>query len=402
MLSADVSARRVLPLMALTVFIEMAGFALALPMLPFWAQKFGADPFSIGMMMAAYSVAQLIFTPVVGSISDRYGRRRVIILTLVLEAIGFIGTALAWSVPTLLVARFLGGIGGSSIGSAQAVVSDVTEPEDRARGMGFIGAAIGVGFVVGPAVGALLVYVGPSVPFWGAAIVTVADALLVALTLPETLRRGAGVVWKVVSFAPLSVPAVRNLIGVTLLFTTAFAGMETVLPLFTQQALGWSASENGIAFALVGITMVIIQGGLIGRLVKRYGERTLLVTGLIVCAVGLLILPLGATFALIILGAGLTTLGYALIYPTSSSLLSYSAPDDRQGVTLSLARSASGLARVVGPALAGALYAAVSSSAPFVVSAGITAVAIILVPALGIRSRADAIATSATRAADAG
>ena len=387
MLSANTSARSVLPLMALTVFIEMAGFALALPMLPFWAERFGADALTIGLMMAAYSVAQLIFTPIVGSLSDRYGRRRIIVLTLTLEAIGFIATALAGSVPMLIGARFLGGIGGSSIGSAQAVVSDVTTPENRARGMGFIGAAIGVGFVVGPAIGALLVFVGPDVPFWGAAVVTLLDALLVALILPETLHLGGRTKAKVLEFTPLRLPQVRNLIAVTLLFTTAFAGMETVLPLFTQSALGWGAAENGIAFALVGVTMVIIQGGLIGRLVKRYGERQLLISGLLLCAGGLVVLPIGALFALIILGAGLTTLGYALIYPTSSSLLSYAAPEDRQGVTLSLARSASGLARVIGPAIAGVLYTAVAASAPFFVSAAITAAAVLLVPAVYEKTR---------------
>ena len=388
------TTRRVLPLMALTVFIEMAGFALALPMLPFWAQKFGADAFAIGMMMAAYSIAQLIFTPIVGSLSDRFGRRRIIIGTLILEALGFMGTALAWSVPTLLLARFIGGIGGSSIGSAQAVVADVTGPEDRARGMGFIGAAIGIGFVVGPAAGALLVFVGPDMPFWGAAAVTLFDALVVALVLPETLSLGARTKAKVLEFSPLRLPQVRNLIAVTLLFTIAFAGMETVLPLFTQSALGWGAVENGIAFALVGITMVIIQGGLIGRLVKRYGERPLLISGLLLCAGGLAILPVGALFTLIIVGAGLTTLGYALIYPTSSSLLSHAAPDDRQGVTLSLARSASGLARVIGPAVAGILYSAVGASAPFFVSAAITAAAVLLVPAAYEKARSTRAAES--------
>ncbi|HEY5488657.1 MAG TPA: MFS transporter [Candidatus Limnocylindrales bacterium] len=394
MASMNPTARRVLPLMALTVFIEMAGFALALPMLPFWAQKFGAGAFAIGMMMAAYSIAQLIFTPIIGSLSDRFGRRRIIIVTLFIESLGFIGTALAWSVPTLLLARFIGGIGGSSIGSAQAVVADVTGPEDRARGMGFIGAAIGIGFVIGPAAGALLVFVGPDMPFWGAAAVTLLDAFIVALVLPETLSLGARTKAKVLEFTPLRLPAVRNLIAVTLLFTIAFAGMETVLPLFTQSALGWGAVENGIAFALVGITMVIIQGGLIGRLVKRYGERALLISGLLLCTAGLVILPLGALFALIILGAGLTTLGYALIYPTSSSLLSYAAPEDRQGVTLSLARSASGLARVIGPAVAGILYSAVSASAPFFVSAAITAAAVLLVPAAYEKARSPRAAQS--------
>ena len=157
---------------------------------------------------------------------------------------------------------------------------------------------------------------------------------------------------------------------------------------------GVEEAENGIAFALFGVTMVIIQGGLIGRLVKRYGERQLLISGLLLCAGGLVILPIGALFALIILGAGLTALGYALIYPTSSSLLSYAAPEDRQGVTLSLARSASGLARVIGPAIAGVLYTAVAASAPFFVSAAITAAAVLIVPAVYEKARSSRAAES--------
>ena len=386
MLTANVSARRVLPLMALTVFIEMAGFALALPMLPFWAQKFGAGPFAIGMMMSAYSIAQLIFTPIIGLLSDRFGRRRMIVITLVLEAVGLIGTALAWSVPSLIVARFIGGVGGSSIGSAQAVVADVTGPEDRAKGMGLVGAAIGIGFVVGPAVGAVLTIVGPSIPFWGAAVVTLIDALLVILILPETLGRRARTEGRGTDRSALRLPAVRNLIAVTLLFTAAFAAMETVLPLFTQTTLGWGAAQNGIAFAIFGVTLVIVQGGLIGRLVRRFGERQLLIAGLLLVGGGLAVLPLGGLFATIVIGAGLTTVGMALIYPTSSSLLSYAAPDDRQGATLGLARSAGALARVIGPALAGALYV-LAPAAPFLVSGAISAGSVALVPIVAARVR---------------
>jgi DHA1 family tetracycline resistance protein-like MFS transporter len=371
---------RILQLMALTVLIDMAGFALALPMLPFWAQRFGADAFAIGMMMAAYSVAQLIFTPIVGTLSDRFGRRRAIVGALILEAIGFVGTALAGSVAALVVARFVGGIGGSSIGSAQAVVADVTGPNERARGMGFIGAAIGVGFVIGPAAGALLSVFGPAVPFWGAAVVVLLDIGLVIVSLPETRAAAARARAGLNAFAPLRLPAVGRLVAVTLLFTTAFAGMETVLPLFTQSALAWGAAENGLAFAAVGLTMVIIQGGLIGRIVKRFGERRLLLVGLLLVAGGLAVLPLGAVLATIVAGAGLTTLGMALIYPTSTSLLSYVAAPDQAGATLGVARSAGGLARVIGPALAGVSYTRLGSAAPFLLSAAITLAAVVLVP----------------------
>jgi len=394
-----VKTSRILQLMALTVLIDMAGFALALPMLPFWAQEFGADATAIGLMMASYSVAQFMFTPIVGALSDRFGRRPTIVAALILEGLGLIGTALAGSVAMLIATRFISGIGGSSIGSAQAVVADVTDESNRARGMGFIGAAIGIGFVVGPGAGALLSLLGPSAPFWGSAVVVLVDALLVALILPETVTVGRREE-RVRAPSPLRIPDVRRLIVITLLFTTAFAAMETVLPLFTQSALGWGAPENGAAFALVGLLLVIIQGGLIGRLVKRVGELRLLFAGLLFVAAGLVLLPLGSLLVTIVVGAGLASLGMALIYPTSSSLLTYAAPPDRAGVTLGMARSAGGVARVIGPAVAGLLYTRFGPAAPFLVSAALSAGSVLLVP-FSLGSRRVTAAAAAMAGSDA-
>ena len=143
-------------LMALTIFIDFTGFGLVIPLLPFWAEHLGANAVGVGLILTIYSLAQFIFTPILGSLSDRYGRRPVIIASLAIEAISFALSALANTLPFLLIARFIGGLGASNIGSAQAVVSDVTPPKERARGMGLIGAAIGLGFVVGPALGGLL------------------------------------------------------------------------------------------------------------------------------------------------------------------------------------------------------------------------------------------------------
>ena len=173
-------------LMGLTVFIDITGFGLVLPLLPFWAQRLGADAFVIGLITTAYALAQFLFTPLLGALSDRYGRRPVILVSLLVEAAAFAMTALAGTLPMLLVARFVGGMGASNIGSAQAVVADVTPPEQRARGMGVIGAAIGLGFVVGPALGGLLATLGAATPFWVAMGVALLNALLVWRFLPET------------------------------------------------------------------------------------------------------------------------------------------------------------------------------------------------------------------------
>ncbi len=171
-------------LMALTVFIDMTGFGLVLPLLPFWAERVGANAFGVGLIVAVYALAQFIFTPVLGALSDRYGRRPIILASLLIEATAFALTALAGTLPLLLVARFIGGLGASNIGSAQAVVADVTPPEQRARGMGMIGAAIGLGFVVGPALGGALGASGSALPFWVAMGVAMVNAALVLRFLP--------------------------------------------------------------------------------------------------------------------------------------------------------------------------------------------------------------------------
>src|SRR6266568_2242781 len=270
-------------LMALTIFIDFTGFGLVIPLLPFWAEHLGANAVGVGLILTIYALAQFIFTPILGSLSDRHGRRPVIIASLAIEAISFALSALANTLPFLLIARFIGGIGASNIGSAQAVVSDVTPPKERARGMGLIGAAIGLGFVVGPALGRLLAPLGPALPFWVAMLVALANALLVLRFLPETRRtesacatvpftnRGMGGVlagWRWV----LRNPAVARLVAINLLFTVAFTAMEAVFPLFTQHSFGWKAVQNGYIFTYAGIVIVLMQGGLVGQLVKRWGE----------------------------------------------------------------------------------------------------------------------------------
>ncbi len=173
-------------LMALTIFIDIAGFGLILPLLPFWAEHLGANPTEVGLILTIYALAQFIFTPILGSLSDRFGRKPIIIASLLIEAFSLALTGFAGSLVVLLIARFIGGIGASNIGSAQAVVADVTPPEGRARGMGMIGAAIGLGFVIGPAIGGILSPIGPAVPFIVAMVVAIINALLVLLFLPET------------------------------------------------------------------------------------------------------------------------------------------------------------------------------------------------------------------------
>jgi multidrug resistance protein len=381
-------------LMALTIFIDFTGFGLIIPLLPFWAQHLGAGPVGVGLTLTVYALAQFIFTPLLGRLSDSYGRKPVIFSSLLIEALSFAFTALAGTLPLLLAARFVGGLGASNIGSAQAVVTDVTSPGERARGMGMIGAAIGLGFVVGPALGGILAPIGPAVPFWVAMGLAGINALLVMRFLPETHRekgrassvsRGSGGLLTGLG-KTLRYPAVVRLVTINLLFTLAFAAMEAVFPLFTQHTFGWTARENGYIFTYVGFVVVLMQGGLVGRLVRRFGEHMLLIAGLAMLAIGLILLPWSTNLALLFISLGILSAGEGAVTPTVSALISFVSPPEAQGETLGFAQGLAGLGRVVGPLAAGGLFALAGPGSPFLIGGILVALAVVLaLPALPVR-----------------
>jgi multidrug resistance protein len=392
--------RSPLYLMALTILIDFAGFGVVLPLLPFWAERLGAGALGIGLILTIYALAQFIFTPVLGALSDRYGRRPIIIASLLIDALSLALSALAGSLPMLFVARFIGGFGASNIGSAQAVVADVTPVEKRAKGMGHIGAAIGMGFVVGPALGGVLAPLGPTVPFWVAMSIALANALLVLRFLPETrhmrattevstpmpfTNHGRGVML-VGRRQLLWHRAVARLVVINLLFTLAFTAMEAVLLLFTQHSFGWTALQNGYIFTYVGIAILLMRGGLAGQLVKRWGERSLLIAGLLMLAVGLVLLSWSTNLALLLIALGIVSAGDGVVTPMVATLLSFASPPGAQGETLGLAPGVAGLGRVLGPLAAGSIFALGGPGAPFFFgSALLVLAALIALPALVIK-----------------
>lgn len=368
-------------LMALTIFIDFTGFGLVIPLLPFWAEHLGANALGVGLILTTYALAQFLFTPLLGSLSDRYGRKRIIFVSLCIEALAFALTALANSLPLLLIARIISGIGASNIGSAQAVVSDVTPPEKRAAGMGIIGAAIGAGFVVGPALGGLLAPHGEITPFLVALVMALLNALLVLFFLPETRRQQAVqktsgkffVGWnKVMHHGP-----VLSLVLVNLFYTLAFTGMETVFPLLTQQSFGWSASQNGYVFTYVGLLIIVMQGGLVRQLVKRYGERNLMISGLLLLGAGLLMLIWSTNLAFLLIAVGTLSIGDGAVTPTSAAVLSLLTPAEEQGEILGFAQGLGGLGRAIGPIIAGALFT-LGSGVPFLAGSCFALLAILV------------------------
>src|SRR5918998_984012 len=262
-----------------TVFIDLVGFGIVIPILPYYVESFGGTPRQQGLLLTSYSVMQLIFSPVLGRMSDKYGRRPVLFLSLVGSGVGFLIMGFAGSLWMLFAGRILAGITGGNISTAQAYIADITTPENRAKGMGLFGAAFGLGFIFGPAIGGVLSQWDISAPFYFAAALAFANAVLLYFTLPETVtpdhpartvRRGWGYFFK-----QLRQPALALVLVIYFFFVVSFSIMTTTFAYFTMHRFGYDATHNGWLFAYVGLLAVVVQGGLIGRLVKRFGEMRL-------------------------------------------------------------------------------------------------------------------------------
>jgi DHA1 family tetracycline resistance protein-like MFS transporter len=357
----------------ITVFIDLVGFGIVIPVLPYYAEgtKFGATPTQVGLLFASYSVMQLVFSPVLGRLSDKYGRRPILLMSLLGTAIGFLVLGFATTLWMLFVGRIVDGISGGNISTAQAYIADVTTKEDRAKGMGLIGAAFGLGFVFGPAIGGILSRWGVNVPFLFAGGLAFANAILLYFTLPETVTpdhparvsAASGRGWRQLLVA-LREPRLAYVLAIYFLGIVAFSIMTATFSLFMMFRLGYDAFHNGWVFAFVGIISATIQGGLIGKLVKRFGEPLLIIVGALLFSASLFAIPFvtiaSGLAALLALGA-VTAIGQALSAPSLSSLASKTASAAEQGGVLGVMQSVASLARAVGPSLAAVLiYSAVA------------------------------------------
>jgi multidrug resistance protein len=359
-----------------TVFIDLLGFGIVIPVLPFYAEgtRFNATPRTVGLLFASYSIMQLLFSPVLGRLSDKYGRRPVLFVSIIGTGIGFLILGFATTLWMLFLGRILDGITGGNISTAQAYIADITTKEDRAKGMGLLGAAFGLGFIFGPAIGGILSRWGIQVPFLFAAGLCFANAILLYFRLPETVTRdhparvsaagGRGFSQLINS---LKQPRLGFVLTIYFLFIVAFSIMTTSFSLYTMFRFGYDAQHNGYLFAYVGLIAVIIQGVLIGRLVKRFGELPLVIVGALFFAISLFAIPFvgpqtGGLLALLV-GGGIFSLGNSLATPALTSLASKSVGPAEQGTVLGVTQSAGSLARAVGPSIAALL---IHSAAPHV------------------------------------
>lgn len=347
-----------------TVFIDLIGFGIVIPVLPFYAQGtiFNATPRTVGILFTSYSVMQLIFSPILGRLSDKHGRRPVLFLSIIGTGIGFLIIGFANSIWMLFAGRILDGITGGNISTAQAYIADITTTENRAKGMGLIGAAFGLGFVFGPAIGGILSRWGIQVPFLFAACLCFVNAVLLYFRLPETLTKEqmkknqtAGERRSKQVIRSLKQPRLAFVLVIYFLFIVAFSIMTATFAFYTMFRFGYDAQHTGYLFAYVGVIAVIIQGGLIGRLVKRFGEVRLVIFGAFCFAISLFAIPFvgpaAGGLAALLVGGGVFSLGNSLATPALNSLASKSVGPDDQGIVLGVMQSVASLSRAVGPLL---------------------------------------------------
>jgi len=366
----------------LVIFIDLAGFGIIIPILPYYAQNYGAKGFEIGLLMSIYSFMQFLIAPLWGKLSDRVGRRPVLLVSILGTCLSLIVLGLAQSLTWLFIARFLAGICGANISTAYAYVSDVTTEKNRAKGMGIIGAAFGLGFMFGPAIGGLLSQYSYQAPmFFGAALAAVnfifAWFSLKEPKISEEIRathrhqpRSFKVFQKVLGQSSQTLLA----IGLFFLVVIAVTQMEVLFAIFMKAEYGFNAKKAGMALAGLGLIMVLIQGGAIGRLTKKFGEKKLIFFGTAIGCIGLSIFAATNSVWVAMISLCFMTIGHSFLHPCLSSLASLSAPKQFRGTTMGVFHSAGSLARVVGPPTAGALYDHINHGAPFYSGALILAV----------------------------
>jgi multidrug resistance protein len=341
-----------------TVFIDMVGFGIVIPVLPLYAEHFRATPVEIGWLTGIYSGMQIIFVPILGRLSDRFGRRPILIVSLIGTAVGFLIMGWATSLTLLFVARIIDGASGGNIATAQAYIADVSTPENRSRSMGVIGAAFGLGFTFGPMIGGLLSRISYGAPFFFAAALAAVNVVLLYFILPESLsaeyRAQPHERTRLAEVFQHGNARMFGTIVATYLFTiTGFAIMTTLFALFTEKQFGFDARHTGYVFGFIGILSVILQGGLIGRLIKRFGETALARTGLLLLALALALLPLVPTIPMLLAVCAALAIANGLVNPTLNGLASQMIDRSWQGRAMGVMQSAGSVGRLVGPLLGG-------------------------------------------------
>ncbi|MBA4077717.1 MAG: tetracycline resistance MFS efflux pump [Cyanobacteria bacterium PR.023] len=367
------SAKSKTPLLLIfmTVFIDLMGFGLVIPILPTYAQQLHASDFMIGLLIASYSIMQFLFTPFWGRLSDRIGRRPVLLISLAASFAGYLIWGFSTSLIWLFASRIVAGFGNANIAVAQAYITDITTKENRARGMGMVGAAFGLGFVLGPALGCLLVQNGLGFVGFVAAGFSLVDLILTFFLLPEPKERGTFGKDRFglgIDFYIKNVTSAKLRVSFLIFFisTFAFANMEATLVLLTSKLYNWGPKENGLLFVYIGILIVIVQGGMIRQLTKKYSEKKLITVGSFLVAAGLFLTPVTNSWMVLALAMTLLSIGSGINNPCNQSIISKLAPEETVGGVLGLGQSVSTLGRIFGPIVGCALFEKLGYLSPYI------------------------------------
>ncbi len=360
--------RATLGVLLFTVLLDLLGFGMVIPILPLYAQSLRASDLEVGALLAVYSVMQLLFSPIWGRLSDRAGRRPVLLLSILGSCGSQLGYALAPTYTWLLIARAFAGICGANITTAQAYVADVTDEKSRASGMGILGAAMGLGFIFGPAIGGELARVSPRLPFFVASGLAALNFALAVPILIEPRPPGERAPTRAFTWAALvrtvTVPRILTLILLFFIITFAFANLEGTFSLYLARQFGYRERGTSRLFAFIGLMMIITQGGLVRRMVPRFGEKRLVVVGTFMMALAMLLLHFASDLPSLLLAMAVMSIGNGLNNPSLSSLISRAA-GEQQGGVLGVSQSFGALARVLGP-IAGTYALRFGNTTPYV------------------------------------
>ena len=366
----------------LVVFIDLLSFGIVIPILPYYSKSFGATAFQLGWLMGIFSIMQFLFAPLWGMLSDKIGRRPVLLATILGGACAMAAAALAGNYWLLFFARLLAGIFAANISTATAYITDITTSENRAKGMGIIGASFGLGFIFGPAIGGILSVYGYAAPVLAASVLGLANFIFAYFVLDESRKSTSSKFRKRLSRENLLIAFAHKAtsVPISLFFinTLAFTQLEVIFGLYVLKKFGYDAKNAGLLLAGMGVIGATIQGGLIGKLSRRFGEANLLPMGFALLMIGMA----GAAFANSIPFFMLTlvaiSIGNSLENPSLSSLTSKGAPEEHRGLVMGIYQSGSSMARVIGPPAAGFLFDQVSDTSPILISSGFAAFALLL------------------------
>lgn len=376
-------------LIFITILIDLIGFGMVVPLLPFYAYDL-APHYSretvnllIGIIVGAYSFAQFFFTPLLGRLSDRVGRRPVLMFSVFCSGLAFLGLGLANSLWLLLAMRLFDGATGGNVSTAQAYIADITTPENRAKGMGLIGAGFGLGFIFGPGLGGALSTYNIHAPFFFAAALAFTNSVLIYFFLPESLQQkrhtslNLGEHFRDIGRV-LENPGIRFPVLILFVATLSFGVFQPLFPLFAKTQYQYDPSHVSYLFVYSGVVGAVIQGGLLGRLVKSTSERTLLIAGQSLLIIAYLVLPWTPALAPLLVVLGMMSVGTGLTSSLLPTLVSQRTPMSEQGSTLGITQAAGSLARSIGPFLGGLMIAYAGPQTPFLVCATLTLLALLL------------------------